>query len=106
MVKVTYVEHDGTPHEVDVAVGRSVMKGAVDHAIPGIDADCGGACACATCHVRVPDEWRHLTGEPGADEREMLECALDVTPGSRLSCQIVVTEMLDGLMVYMPSSQR
>jgi len=106
MVHVTFIAHDGTDHTVDVPAGLSLMKGAVNNAIPGIDADCGGACACATCHVYVAEAWRSLTGEPGDDEREMLECAISPAEGSRLSCQIILTEALDGLLVHMPASQR
>jgi 2Fe-2S ferredoxin len=106
MVSITYIEHNGSTHTVEVSEGLSVMKGAVDNAIPGIDADCGGACACATCHVYVPEAWRHLTGEAGQDEKDMLECAIDMKEGSRLGCQIALTQALNGLVVHMPPSQR
>jgi len=106
MVQVSFIAQDGTDHRVDVRAGLSLMKAAVHNAIPGIDADCGGACACATCHVYVPEAWRALTGEAGDDEKEMLECAISPGEGSRLSCQITLTDALDGLVVHMPASQR
>jgi 2Fe-2S ferredoxin len=105
MAKITYVEHDGTTHEVDVKPGMSVMEGAIKNNIPGIDADCGGACACATCHVYVDDEWLAKTGSPSAMEESMLDFAENVEPNSRLSCQIKVSDELDGLVVTMPESQ-
>jgi ferredoxin, 2Fe-2S len=106
MPKVTYVEFNGPAHVVDVPVGNKVMEGAVSNGIPGIEADCGGSCACATCHVYVDEAWRVRTGKMSADERAMLECASDLKENSRLSCQMVVTEELDGLIVRMPKSQR
>jgi 2Fe-2S ferredoxin len=105
MAKITYIEHEGKEHTIDVPAGQSVMEGAVKHAIPGIDADCGGACACATCHVYVDEAWREKTGEPSSMEMSMLDFAEDVEANSRLSCQIKVTDALDGLVVRMPKSQ-
>ena len=105
MAKITYVEHNGKEHVIDVAAGMSVMEGAVKHAIPGIDADCGGACACATCHVYVEPSWVEKTGKQSGMEESMLDFANDVQPNSRLSCQIKVTPELDGLVVRMPKSQ-
>jgi 2Fe-2S ferredoxin len=105
LAKVTYVEHDGTDHVVDVPVGTSVMKGAVRNNIPGIEALCGGGCSCATCHVHVAPEWRDKVGKGTDAEKEMLEFADEVDEHSRLSCQILVTEELDGLVVTMPESQ-
>ncbi len=105
MAKITYIEHDGTEHAVDVRAGQSVMEGAVKHNIPGIDADCGGACACATCHVYVDPAWVSKTGEKTAMEESMLDFAEGVEDNSRLSCQIKVTDALDGLVVRMPESQ-
>jgi 2Fe-2S ferredoxin len=105
MPKITYIEHGGTPHTVEVAIGMSVMEGAVRNDVPGIDAECGGACACATCHVYVDAAWRAATGEPGPGERDMIEFASAVGPGSRLSCQIKVSEQLEGLVVRLPLSQ-
>ena len=105
MAKITYVEHDGTEHVIDVKNGLSVMEGAVTNNIPGIDADCGGACACATCHVYVEESWLSKTGDRSAMEESMLDFAEGVEPNSRLSCQIKVSDELDGLRVTMPESQ-
>ena len=105
MAKITYIEHDGTEHVIDVKTGQSVMEGAVKHNIPGIDADCGGACACATCHVYVQDPWQDKTGDKTAMEESMLDFAENVESNSRLSCQIKVSDELDGLVVKMPQSQ-
>ena len=105
MPKITYIEHDGTEHVVDVKTGLSVMEGAVRNNIPGIDADCGGACACATCHVHVDAAWIEKTGQASVMEESMLDFADNVTETSRLSCQIPVSDVLDGLVVRMPESQ-
>ncbi|MCW5724246.1 MAG: 2Fe-2S iron-sulfur cluster binding domain-containing protein [Maricaulaceae bacterium] len=105
MVKITYIEHDGTEHVVDAPEGLSVMEGAVRNMVPGIDADCGGACACATCHVFVDPAWTEKTGERSAMEESMLDFAEGVQETSRLSCQIKVTKDLDGLVVRMPPYQ-
>jgi ferredoxin, 2Fe-2S len=105
LAKITYIEHSGTEHTVDVKPGLSVMEGAVKNNIPGIDADCGGACACATCHVYVDEAWIEKTGSASAMEESMLDFAEEVKPNSRLSCQIRVTDALDGLVVRMPESQ-
>jgi 2Fe-2S ferredoxin len=105
MAKITYIEFNGTEHVVDVKAGLSVMEGAVKNNIPGIDADCGGACACATCHVYVDEAWREATGKPSAMEESMLDFADNVEPNSRLSCQIQVNDALEGLVVRMPESQ-
>ena len=106
MAKITYVEHSGTEHTVDVANGLTVMEGARDNNIPGIEADCGGACACSTCHVYIHPDW----GEKGPDkddmEEDMLDFAYEPDPArSRLTCQIKVTDALDGLGVQMPEKQ-
>jgi ferredoxin, 2Fe-2S len=105
MPKITYVEHTGTEHTVEVANGMSVMEGAVKHNVPGIDADCGGACACATCHVHVDKSFVEKVGKPEAMEQSMLDFADGVDETSRLSCQILVSDSLDGLIVRMPESQ-
>ena len=105
MPKVVYIEFDGTSHDVDVKIGQSVMEGAVKNDVPGIDADCGGACACATCHVYVDEAWREKTGKASAMEESMLDFAQNVEPNSRLSCQIRVTDALDGLIVRLPEDQ-
>ena len=105
MAKVTYIQHDGTETVIDVKTGLTVMEGAVKNNIPGIDADCGGACACATCHVYVKDEWLAKTGTKSAMEESMLDFAEGVEPNSRLACQIKVSDALDGLVVTLPESQ-
>jgi 2Fe-2S ferredoxin len=105
MARITYVEHDGTEHTIDVKPGLSVMEGAVKNNIPGIDADCGGACACATCHCYVDEAFMGLVGEKSAMEESMLDFAEGVEPNSRLSCQIKVSDALNGLIVRMPESQ-
>jgi len=105
MAKITYIEHDGTKHEIEVSDGLSVMEGAIRNMVPGIDADCGGACACATCHVYVDAAWLDKTGERSGIEESMLDFATDVQDNSRLSCQIKVSPELDGLIVRMPEYQ-
>jgi 2Fe-2S ferredoxin len=105
MPKITYIEASGKEHVVEAPVGQTVMEAAVKHAVPGIDADCGGACACATCHVYVDPEWLDKTGDRSSMEESMLDFANDVEDNSRLSCQIKVSEALDGLVVRLPKSQ-
>ncbi len=105
MAKITYIEFDGTEHVVDVANGLTVMEGAVKNMVPGIDADCGGACACATCHVYVDPNWIEKAGEVSEMEASMLDFSEEVKENSRLSCQIQVSDELDGLVVRMPESQ-
>ena len=105
MAKITYIEFNGTSHTIDVPAGLSVMEGAIKNMIPGIDADCGGACACATCHVYVDAAWTETVGGPSEMEQTMLDFAENVEDSSRLSCQITVTDALDGLIVRMPKSQ-
>ena len=105
MVKITYIEFEGTEHTVDVANGLSVMEGAVKNMIPGIDADCGGACACSTCHVYVDPKWTETVGKPEEMEEDMLDFAFDVKENSRLSCQMQVADEFDGLVVRMPEKQ-
>jgi 2Fe-2S ferredoxin len=105
MPKITYIEHDGAEHVIEARPGLSVMEGAVKNNIPGIDADCGGACACATCHVYVDEAWIEKTGKASAMEESMLDFADEVQPNSRLSCQIRVTAELDGLVVRLPERQ-
>ena len=107
MPRVTYIEFNGTPHEVEVPLGLSVMRGAVDNNVPGIDADCGGECACATCHVYIDAAWLPKIGlpVPGSQEASMLSFAAVAQPDSRLSCQIEMREELDGLVVRMPEGQ-
>jgi 2Fe-2S ferredoxin len=107
MPKVTYIEYDGTAHTIELLIGESIMRGAVDNEVPGIDADCDGACACATCHVYLDPAWLDLLGtpKPGSQEASMLSFAAVAQPNSRLSCQITMTEALDGLTVRMPEGQ-
>ena len=105
MPKITYIEINGTEHDVEVPVGVSIMQGAVNHLVPGIEGDCGGLCACGTCHVYVPDEWQTLCGEVDELEQGMLEFAFDVNESSRLSCQINVTEEMEGMRIRMPARQ-
>ena len=106
MALVTYIEHNGTPHPVQVPNGESVMQGAVNNMIQGIVGECGGALACATCHCYVDDAWVDRVGPPSELETQMLESAAeDKKPSSRLSCQITVRDELDGLVVRLPASQ-
>jgi len=105
MPKVTYVAHNGTETVIDVDTGNSVMRGAVSNNVLGIDADCGGECACATCHVYVDDAWLSRVPPADAVETSMLEFVNNPKPSSRLSCQIKVTDDLDGLVIRMPASQ-
>ncbi|MCC5996025.1 MAG: 2Fe-2S iron-sulfur cluster binding domain-containing protein [Oceanicaulis sp.] len=105
MAKITYIEASGAEHAVDVEDGLTVMEGAIRNLVPGIDADCGGACACATCHVYVDSDWADRTGPRSSMEESMLDFASDVRDNSRLSCQIKVSEALDGLIVRLPEQQ-
>ncbi|GGB37181.1 ferredoxin [Roseibium aquae] len=105
MPKIIYQTHDGGRTEVEAAEGSTVMENAIKNMVPGIEAECGGACACATCHVYVDDAWAAKTGQPEAMEEDMLDFAYDVKPTSRLSCQIKVTAELDGLVVHVPERQ-
>ena len=105
MVKITYIDHAGTARTVEAEPGATVMETAIKHGIPGIEAECGGACACATCHVYVDEAWREKTGTASTMEESMLDFAQNVQPNSRLSCQIKVTDQLDGLVVRMPEEQ-
>lgn len=105
MAKITYVAHSGESRTVEVEDGATVMEGALRNAVPGIEAECGGACACGTCHVYVHDSWRNKVGDPSPVEHEMLDLSVDVRPNSRLSCQIKVTDELDGLVVTTPERQ-
>lgn len=105
MAKITYVEHRGASHQIDAPLGLSVMEVAVKNRVPGIDADCGGAAACATCHVYVDEAWLPKTGPRTAMESAMLEFAEGVSSNSRLACQIKLSPELDGLIVRLPASQ-
>ena len=105
MAKVTYVENSGNSHTIDIANGLSVMEGAVQNDIPGIDADCGGGMACATCHVYVEEEWLDKLTKKEDGEEDMLDMAYDPKKNSRLSCQLIVSDELDGLIVNIPLKQ-
>ena len=106
MAKITYIEHNGTVHEIDVKPGMTVIEGARDHGVPGIDADGGGACACSTCHVYVATEWVDRLPARDPMEEDMLDFAFEPDPTrSRLTCQIKVTPELDGLVVNLPERQ-
>lgn len=105
MTRVEFVEPDGTVRSIDGREGLTVMEAATRNGVRGIDAECGGACSCATCHVVVDPDWFARVGPPGDDERELLAFARHVAPTSRLSCQIRLTGALDGLRVTVPTSQ-
>ncbi|MCC6888562.1 MAG: 2Fe-2S iron-sulfur cluster binding domain-containing protein [Hyphomicrobiales bacterium] len=105
MPKITFIEPDGTSSTVDGELGSTVMETAIKNNVPGIEAECGGACACATCHVYVDDAWHAIVGDPSPMEEDMLDFGYDVKPSSRLSCQIKVTAALDGLIVRIPERQ-
>ena len=105
MTRIRFIEHDGTEHEVQAQDGRSLMLAAVDNLVPGIDADCGGECACATCHVILPEDDYETLGPPGDTEEQMLDLNPERSATSRLSCQIPVTDALDGLTVHLPEFQ-
>lgn len=105
MAKITFIQPDGSSQVVEATPGTTVMEAAKLHGVPGIVAECGGACACATCHVFVADEWRDKTGAPSEMEEDMLDFAFDVRESSRLSCQIKVTDELDGLVLSVPAKQ-
>jgi len=105
MPLITYVEHDGNITEVDLPIGESLMEGAIDNGIEGIIGKCGVACVCATCHCIVDDTWVEKTGSPSEDEEMMLEAVSEKHENSRLSCQMIVTEEMEGLIIRLPESQ-
>jgi ferredoxin, 2Fe-2S len=105
MPKITFVEFNGQHHDVTVELGQSVMQAAVNSMVPGIIADCGGNCACATCHVYIETPWDERTGKPSKEETDMIDCALHTRSTSRLSCQVKITPDLEGLVVKLPESQ-
>ena len=105
MPKVKYIEHNGKSHTIDVPNGLSVMEGAIQNNVPGIDADCGGSMACATCHVYVKEEWFDKLPKKEDGEEDMIDMAYEPNKFSRLSCQLTVTDELDGLIVTMPEKQ-
>lgn len=105
MPLVKYVSHDGITNEIEVPSGNSVMQGAVDNMLDGIIAECGGSCSCATCHCYIDEAWLDKVAPASEMEKDMLECVLEPQDNSRLSCQINVTDELDGLVVKLPESQ-
>ena len=105
MPKITYIENNGKSHTIEIANGLSVMEGAVQNNIPGIDADCGGSMACATCHVYVKEEWLDKLPTKEDGEEDMLDMAFEPKKNSRLSCQLMVSDQLDGLVVNLPEKQ-
>ena len=105
MTKIIYIEHNGTSHQIDVANGLTVMEGAVQNNIPGIDADCGGSMACATCHVHVKEDWYNKLPKKENGEEDMIDMAYEPNKFSRLSCQITVSNEIDGLVVQLPKKQ-
>jgi 2Fe-2S ferredoxin len=105
MANISIIAFDGTRFDIAATEGSTVMENAVRNSVPGIDAECGGACACATCHVYVDDAWSEKVGQPSPMEEDMLDFAVEVRPTSRLSCQIKVTAALEGLVVHVPERQ-
>ena len=105
MPKITYIDHEGTARTVEGEIGSTVMETAIKNSVPEIEAECGGACACSTCHVYVDEGWKEKTGEPSPLEEDMLDFGYDVQADSRLSCQIKVTAELEGLVVRTPERQ-
>ena len=105
MPKVTYIEATGKKHEIQVDTGLSIMEGAVQNSVPGIDADCGGSCACATCHVYVDEQWTEKVPEITDAEKDMLDFAFETKSNSRLSCQLMLDDKHDGIVVNLPEKQ-
>lgn len=105
MAKITYITHSGESFDVEADSGSTIMEAALKNSVPGIDAECGGACACATCHVYVDEAWVAKTGKAEAMEEDMLDFAHEIKPSSRLSCQVRVTDELDGMIVHIPETQ-
>ena len=105
MAQLTIIAIDGTRFDIAADEGSTVMENAVRNSVPGMEAECGGACACATCHVYVDDAWSATVGPPEAMEEDMLDFAYEVRPTSRLSCQIKMSDALDGLVVHVPERQ-
>lgn len=105
MITITFIESDGTEHAVATEADGSLMQAAINHSVPGILAECGGACACATCHCYIAPEWAERVGAAQSYEQDMLECVVDPDARSRLSCQIELTPALDGLTVFIPVAQ-
>ena len=104
MAIIKFIEHSGTEHEIDIPNGLTIMEGATKNKVPGIDADCGGACACATCHVYINEKWIEKIPQKEDSEEDMLDLAVDLQPTSRLGCQIEVSQKLEGLVVKIPEN--
>lgn len=105
MGKITFIEHDGTEHLAEIEEGKSLMQAALDNGVPGIDADCGGSCACGTCHVIVDAQWLAKTGSATEVEEQMLDLTPEKAASSRLSCQVQLSELMDGMVVRLPEFQ-
>ena len=105
MASITFIEHDGTEHAVEIEPGKSLMQTAIDNGVPGIDADCGGECACGTCHVIVEGKWISTTGSASEDELQMLDLTPERDDNSRLACQINTSEAMDGMVARLPEFQ-
>ncbi|MDH4565180.1 2Fe-2S iron-sulfur cluster binding domain-containing protein [Pseudomonas sp. BN414] len=105
MARITFIEHTGKSIEVDAKNGDSLMKAALASGVEGLTAECGGCLSCATCHCYVDEEWTNRLPSPSDEELVMVECAVDARPNSRLSCQVVVSEDMDGLVIHIPASQ-
>ena len=105
MGQITFVEHDGAQHQVDIEDGKSLMQIAMDNGVPGIDADCGGECACGTCHVIIDGNWKNAVGHADDEESRMLEMIPERAETSRLSCQVQVSNAMDGMIVHLPEFQ-
>lgn len=105
MGNIIFIEHDGTEHTADIEEGKSLMQTALDNGIPGVDADCGGSCACGTCHVIVDKQWIQATGSATEEEQQMLDLTPEKSETSRLSCQVPTSESMDGMIVRLPEFQ-
>jgi 2Fe-2S ferredoxin len=105
MAKITFIDSGGTSREVEGDAGATLMETAINNGVPEIEAECGGACACSTCHVYIDEAWKEQVGAPAPMEEDMLDFAFEVKPNSRLSCQVKITDALDGLVVRTPSRQ-
>lgn len=105
MPKVTYIHHNGKEYVVDVATGANLMQAAIDNSVPGVLGDCGGACACATCHVFVDAEWAERVGAAADVEADLIDGLIETRPTSRLSCQLIMSDQLDGIVLHLPEQQ-
>ncbi|WP_373090346.1 2Fe-2S iron-sulfur cluster-binding protein [Zhongshania sp.] len=105
MIKINFIDHTGTTHEVDASEGESLMSAAINNLVPGIDGDCGGNCACGTCHIIVDENWGSRLAARNSEETSLLQMTPDLEGGSRLACQVVLTKELNGLVVNVPEHQ-